>query len=45
MIEGRNLFDQSINSINKTYENIRRISTGQGDDHTTGDDQMITDVR
>ena len=38
MIEGRNLFNQSINSINKTYENIRRISTGQGDDYTTGDD-------
>ena len=45
MIKGRNLFNQSINSINKTYENIRRISTGQGDDYTTGDDQMITDVR
>ena len=29
MIDGRNFFDQPINSMNKTYENIRRISTGQ----------------
>ena len=36
MIDGRNVFDQPINSINKTYENIRRIATGQGDDYTTG---------
>ena len=31
-----NLFDQPINSNLKTYENIRRIATGQGDDYTTG---------
>ena len=36
MIDGRNFFDQPINSMNKTYENIRRIATGQGDDYTTG---------
>ena len=36
MIDGRNFFDQAINSINKTYENIRRIATGQGDDYTMG---------
>ena len=36
MIDGRNLFDQPINDINKTYENIRRIATGQGDYYTTG---------
>ena len=35
MIEGRNVFDQPINSINKTYENIRKIATGKGDDYTT----------
>ena len=29
-------FDQSINSIIKTYENIRKITIGQGDDYTTG---------
>ena len=34
MIDGRNVFDQLINSMNKTYKNIRRISTGQGDDYT-----------
>ena len=32
----KNFFDQSINSIIKSYENIRKITTGQGDDYTTG---------
>ena len=36
MIDGRNYFDQPINSMNKTYENIRKIASGQGDDYTTG---------
>ena len=36
MIDGKNFFDQSINSMNKTYENIRKIAMGQGDDYTTG---------
>ena len=36
MIHGKNFFDQPINSMNKTYENIRKIATGKGDDYTTG---------
>ena len=36
MIEGKNFFDQPINSMTKTYENIRRITIGQRDDYTTG---------
>ena len=36
MIDGRNYFDQPINSLTKTYENIRKIVSGQGDDYTTG---------
>ena len=36
MIDGRNVFDQPINSMSKTYENIRKIATGKGDDYTTG---------
>ena len=32
----KNFFDQPINSIIKTYENIRKIAAGQGDDYTTG---------
>ena len=36
MTDGKNFFDQSINSIIKTYENITKIATGQGDDYTTG---------
>ena len=36
MIGVRNFFDQPINSMNKTYKNIRRITTDKGDDYTTG---------
>ena len=36
MIDGKNFFDQPINSMIKTYENIRKITIGQGDDYTTG---------
>ena len=36
MTDGRNFFDQPINSLNKTYENIRKTTIGQGDDYTTG---------
>ena len=32
----KNFFDQPINSMIKTYENIRKITIGQGDDYTTG---------
>ena len=35
MIDGENFFDQPINSDLKTYESIRKIATGQGDDYTT----------
>ena len=36
MIDGKNFFDQPINSNLKTYENIRKIATGKGDDYTAG---------
>ena len=36
MIDIKNFFDQPINSSIKTYENIRKIATGHGDDYTTG---------
>ena len=35
MIDGKNVFDQPINSDLKTYEIIRKIATGQEDDYTT----------
>ena len=35
MIDGRNFFDQPVKNYLKTYDNIRRTSTGQGDDYTT----------
>ena len=36
IIDGKNFFDQPINSGFKTYENIRKITTGQRDDYTIG---------
>ena len=33
-IDGKNIFDQPINSNFKTYENIRKIATGKRDDYT-----------
>ena len=36
MIDGKNFFDQPINSNLKTYENIRKLATGQGHDYITG---------
>ena len=35
MIDGKFFFDQPIKSMTKTYENIRKIASGQGDDYTT----------
>ena len=40
MIDGKNVFDQPIKNNLKTYENIRKIATGQGDDYT----EMITQL-
>ena len=36
MINGENFFDQIINNNKVTYQNIRKIATGQGDDYTNG---------
>ena len=36
VINGENFFDQPIKNNKVTYENIRKIATGQGDDYTTG---------
>ena len=35
-IDGRNFYDQSINELIKQYDEIRKTSTGQGGDYTTG---------
>ena len=35
-IDGKNLFDQLVKSDMKTYDNIQKITTGQGDDYTAG---------
>ena len=36
LIDGRNFYDQPINDIIKQYDEIRKVSTGYGDDYTTG---------
>ena len=36
MIDGKNFFDEPVKNDKVTYENIRKISTGQGDDYKTG---------
>ena len=36
MIDGRNFFDQPIKNDLKTYDNIKKIATGQADDYTKG---------
>ena len=35
MIDGRNFFDKPIKHDLKTYDNIRKTATGQGNDYTT----------
>ena len=35
-IDGRNFYDQPINNSIKQYNEVRKISTGQGEDYTTG---------
>ena len=34
-IDGRNFYDQPINDSIKQYDEVRKISTGKGDDYTT----------
>ena len=36
MINGETFFDQPIKVNKVTYENIRKVATGKGDDYTTG---------
>ena len=36
LTDGRNFYDQSINDHIKKYDEVRKISTGKGDDYTTG---------
>ena len=36
LIDGRNVYDQPINDLIKQYDEVRKVSTGHGDDYTTG---------
>ena len=36
MLDGRNIYDQPINDLIKQYDEVRKVSTGHGDDYTTG---------
>ena len=33
MIDGKNIFAQQVKNAKVTYENIRKIATGPGDDY------------
>ena len=35
VIDGKNIFDQLIKNDKITYDNLRKIATGQEDDYTT----------
>ena len=35
-IDGSSFYDQPVNNSIKQYDKVRKISTGQGDDYTTG---------
>ena len=35
-IDGKKFYEQSINGLIKLYDEVRKVSTGQGDDYTTG---------
>ena len=36
MTDWRNFYDQPINDLIKQYDEVRKVSTGHGDDYTTG---------
>ena len=36
LIDQRNCYDQPINDFIKQYDEVRKVSTGQGDDYITG---------
>ena len=36
IIDEKNFFDQPVKNDKVTYKNIRKITTGKGDDYTTG---------
>ena len=36
LIDGRNLYDQPISDLIKQYDDVRKVSTGYGDDYATG---------
>ena len=36
LIDGRNVYDQPINDLIKQYDDVRKVSTGYGDNYITG---------
>ena len=36
LTDGRNFYDQQINDLLKQYDEVRKVSTGKGDNHTAG---------
>ena len=36
LIDGRNFYGRSINDLIRQYDEVRKVTIGQRDDHTTG---------
>ena len=36
MIDGKTVYDQAVKTDIKKYDNLWKITTGQGDEYTTG---------
>ena len=36
LIDGRNFYDQPISDEIRKYDELRKVTTGKGDDYTTG---------
>ena len=42
MVDGKNFFDHPVKSTVRTYDNIWKTTTGQGDDYSTGCHYIIS---
>ena len=40
LIDGRDFYDQPINDLQKQYDEVKKVSTGQGDDYITVFDRL-----
>ena len=43
-MDGRNCYDQPINNLIKQYDEVSKVSTGQGNDYTLKDVYWIMNI-